>query len=691
MARVILPRGKKLPVFYESSENTSVRERKILSDLKRTILMQEIENAIVAIKDTVPDGVFPVLREHVVKIRRLKCVTDEDKPFVKEALIEACQSGNGNEFELNTTFEAAWSLKPCNDNEPGIFCFSCAEGKFSIDSNGVWFQKISSEGSYEERQKISSPIVVLGQSRTDQKSNWGKLLLWWDQDGNDHRWAMPMALLHTRRFPQVLERLLSEGVTPGSLPKINDLFQVFIKNYPANKRFESVAKLGWYRGCYVFPEEVIGPGKDNVIFQPEDGHILPGYEQNGTAQEWRENVSKFAIGNSMIQFSISCAFAGPLLTLLGLEGGGIHFMGDSSMGKSSICMAAISVWGSPDLKRSWKATVNGLEGTAAQRNDNFLVLDEIKESKPRDVAEAAYLLANGHGKTVMGSSRKLAETLKWRLIYLSNGELSLCEMIESGGLKSYAGQEVRLVDIPADAGAGLGVFEDIQDAPSPKAFSEQLVDSAGKFFGTVGVEFIKTLTEKLKDPAFLKAVKEEYEKIIQKLLLAVKDISPQVGRVAKRFAAVGIAGELATSFGLTGWDKGEATSAAIKLFEKYLSFKGTQNDIDKEKQEIIYRVRQFFEKNSERFVELKNASSSEIAEPAGYIDDKIPEKREVVVLSKVFQDEICKDVSRKKVCEILANSGLLIAPKKGFALNRHIPGKGSPKVYVFSHKILKQD
>jgi hypothetical protein len=49
--------------------------------------------------------------------------------------------------------------------------------------------------------------------------------------------------------------------------------------------------------------------------------------------------------------------------------------------------------------------------------------------------------------------------LRWRLLFLSAGEESLATLIARTGRKANAGQEVRLADFDADAGAGLGAFE----------------------------------------------------------------------------------------------------------------------------------------------------------------------------------------------------------------------------------------
>jgi uncharacterized protein (DUF927 family) len=162
---------------------------------------------------------------------------------------------------------------------------------------------------------------------------------------------------------------------------------------------------------------------------------------------------------------MSCAFAGPLLPLLNSSGAGFHLRGVTSCGKSTALKAAGSVLGGGDgekgFLRSWNSTLNGRESVAKLHNHALLLLDEIGEANPKTAGAAAYSLVNGQGRERMKSDLTRREASRWTLILLSSGEKSLADMATEAGQKIKGGQEIRLLDIPADAGTGFGIFEDL--------------------------------------------------------------------------------------------------------------------------------------------------------------------------------------------------------------------------------------
>lgn len=195
--------------------------------------------------------------------------------------------------------------------------------------------------------------------------------------------------------------------------------------------------------------------------------------------------------------------------------------------------------------RSWRATSNGLEAAGLTHCDTLLCLDEMGQVDGHEAGNIAYMLANGQGKSRSrrnGSGRPPAQ---WRLLFLSTGELSLADKMNEAGRKARAGQEVRLVSVPADPGVGLGLFEHLYNFESAQAFADHLRQVASNFYGTpirAYLDLITTDREEL-GATVNKATKDFVEEFCP------PQADGQVSRVAARFGLVAAAGELAGGMG----------------------------------------------------------------------------------------------------------------------------------------------
>lgn len=129
------------------------------------------------------------------------------------------------------------------------------------------------------------------------------------------------------------------------------------------QRITCVERTGWHGRAYVLPGGSIGPEAEGVILQTA-GYAAGDFTERGTLAEWQQEVAALAVGNSRLCFALSLAFAAPLLTLVGMEGGGFRLKGESTDGKTTIMKAAASVYGNPDRYcRTWRATGNAIRGS----------------------------------------------------------------------------------------------------------------------------------------------------------------------------------------------------------------------------------------------------------------------------------------------------------------------------------------
>jgi uncharacterized protein (DUF927 family) len=421
---------------------------------------------------------------------------------------------------------------------------------------------------------LCSRLEVAADTRNATGEDWGRLLVVTDRDGTLHDWAMPMSML-AGDGTAYRERLLSLGLVLSPARIARDWLAEYIQTAHTEGKARAVNRLGWADRAFVMPDATIGDAGGERLLLQTSGADAHAFRTAGTLAGWQEHVAAPCAGNSRLVLALSAAFAAPLLYLTRAESGGYHFRGKSSGGKTTALVVAGSVWGGGGLKgyiKSWRATDNGLEGVAAGHCDALLCLDELSQVDAKAAGAAAYMLANGVGKSRAGRGGESREAAEWRLLFLSNGEISLADkMAEDGrGRRVAAGQAVRVIDLPADAGAGMGLFENLHGAPSGDAFSRQLKEACGQFYGTAARTFLEAVTSKIEATA--EAVAEFSADFVARHVPAGAD--GQVSRAASRFALVAAAGELAISVGVVPWQAGEARNAAARCFLDWLAGRG---------------------------------------------------------------------------------------------------------------------
>ena len=126
----------------------------------------------------------------------------------------------------------------------------------------------------------------------------------------------------------------------------------------------------------------------------------------------------------------------------------------------------------------------------AGNSDNLLVLDEIGQADAKEAGNIVYMLANESGKLRMTKNITARPTSSWCIVFLSTGEITLAQKMTEAGKRAMTGTENRLVNIRADAGAGLGVFETLHGFDEPALLADHLRHAAATFYGTAGRAFL---------------------------------------------------------------------------------------------------------------------------------------------------------------------------------------------------------
>ncbi|MEY4645630.1 MAG: hypothetical protein RLZZ596_2461 [Pseudomonadota bacterium] len=524
----------------------------------------------------------------------------------------------------------------------------------AVDGNhrpGVYYcgVKVKKNGEIEGEFNdwVCSPLHIDAVTFDGQSNNFGRLLRFKSTAGKWREWAMPMELL-AGDGTQLRAELLAMGVKLDPY-KARQQLPHYLQSEDPKRHIHCALQVGWCGDSFVLPDSVIGPKSESVIFQSgERGH--EEHTQAGTLEGWRDGIATKAVGNPLLMLAVSASFAGPLLQRCNIEGGGFHVVGDSSTGKTTLIEAACATWGGTGFKRSWRATANGMEGAAAMFNDCLLALDEISECDPKEVGAIVYALGNGRGKQRASRSGNAKGVMQWRCFVISSGERTIATTMQEGGHRAKAGQSMRLLDIPA--AQTYGAWDALHDSTSPAAFSDAIKRTAAKHHGHAGRAFLEKLTFDRSDfCAMLEEVKAT-------AMFATDGNEGQDKRAAARFALIGLAGELATEYGVTGWPVGAAGEAAAHGFKLWQSMRGKGND---ERRQILQRVSDFIERHGDgRFSDANTTSDVQIRDRAGWWRDT-DGGREYLFTTDGMR-EATKGIDFKRALDVLQEAKALPTP-----------------------------
>ncbi|SIT24644.1 Uncharcterized protein, DUF927 family [Gemmobacter megaterium] len=520
---------------------------------------------------------------------------------------------------------------------------------------------------------VCTPLRVDATFADSSGRGWGRLV---SVKSADDRWhEIPITNADLQGKPAVvLARLVDHGLDLAPGKKSKDLLLDLLKAWKPDQHLLTVSRMGWSdetHTSFVLGSRLVGSAQV-LPLAPATG-IGAGLVETGEVGAWRANIATRCSGNPLMIVAVSLAFSGPLLARLGVHGGGLHFRGASSSGKTTLLNIAASVWGDRRLITPWRATSNGLEAIASTMNDMLLPLDEIAEIQPRVLHEAIYMLANGTGKARMTKEVTLADQARWRLALISSGEISIEEKLKEARLDAMAGHEMRLIDIEADSRT-YGAFDNLHGVANAAAFADAMQRFARKYHGAAGRAYVERLISnkaQLTEDKLQGWVRTLVSQWTSKI---PAQVDGQTSRAAMRFAVIGLAGKIATVLGLTGWTRDEAVDAAELMFLDWYDRRyGAKRDAA---DAFVSTLQQFL---STKLTSLPKVDDAAVAgvDPIGWCDASR------VYLPQMTWSQLFPGADGQKAATALRDMQMLVSGEDGRLTRkapRAIPGR--PRLYT---------
>lgn len=296
------------------------------------------------------------------------------------------------------------------------------------------------DGYYHANKRISDKFEYIADYTNEDNSKYGKIFKFIDKTG-----TKKYLTIATEDSSKVFQKLLVAGLKGLLTSKYEKIMNDFINEMEIDKVLLIPQKNGWYENEYFYPQKTSEKFFSFINSPTIDAN---NYISNEEIEEFLNNRTEF------FQKLFFLSLAAPLLKKFDIQNFGVHLYGNSSIGKTTILRFCSWVWGK--CPSTWRITDNALESLASAHNDGLLCLDEISQVDSKKLTEIVYMLGNGEGKKRYNS----AEFEKFRLLFLSSGELNIEYLISMNG-DFNKGINARVIDIAV--GDTNLIFKDIQD------------------------------------------------------------------------------------------------------------------------------------------------------------------------------------------------------------------------------------
>ena len=536
----------------------------------------------------------------------------------------------------------------------------------------------------------------------DNDNSWGMLVKFKDIDNVERETFLKRTdWLGEKGAVEILQ---DQGLQLKGLDKKNfNLINEYLNEFKPEIQAIGVNMVGWQadnktymlpfvdepRNCYSSADK-----KSVEYILQQKGRAVRVLKKKGTLEEWKRTVGEVCRGNHLHSFSILVSLTPIALKLLDEEGGFVHYVGSSSIGKSTILEVSKSVWGHENLG-SFRSTHNSLEGICKNSNDGVMFLDEMGEVDAEDLFKIIYMLANGVTKSRADTNGNVKETTYFTVLAQSTGEIGLEAKLAEKRIQVKGGLLMRMAELDADRGKGLNTFDVLNINPDTgirfedgKAQAEYLKTHAQENYGVVIDSFLQKVVIKVDEyKDSLKKIKAQWFK---RKLNGNEGV--ELARMAKRFSTVFASGVIASELGIIPHSIKEIEECVDAMFINWLERFG--GDTPHELKVIIANLYKLcIENQYSRFQNAHPTEEEKVNLPkdrAGYWktekttleDGKIESILSEYWIDKVvFDREIIKGQDKKVFYPLLVENGFILKDGNHYGCKRR-PAKENSQRFI---------
>ncbi|MEY8001922.1 DUF927 domain-containing protein [Clostridium sp. Mt-5] len=235
-------------------------------------------------------------------------------------------------------------------------------------------------------------------------------------------------------------------------------------------------------------------------------------EPKGKYDVWYKMVSDYVVGNVYLETILTIGFSSAIVGLMGFTSSFdsilVHLCGDSTAGKTTAAMLAISIWGNPSTKinnglsNTWNSTENAMFNNVIGNHGLAVLFDEVSMIDVNDFTKFIYKIVGNRDKKRLDKDLNIDDTGTWASTFISTGEFSLLEKS-----KKNTGAKLRIIN-----------FDNVSWTMNAES-AEIIQKTILKNYGHAGIKFVESLIDKVD----ISKLNEELKKVRNKIIMEMEN------------------------------------------------------------------------------------------------------------------------------------------------------------------------
>ena len=405
---------------------------------------------------------------------------------------------------------------------------------------------------------------------------------------------------------------------------------------------------------------------------------------SGSLESWHEAIGVYLPTNPYMLVSVLSAIAPALVRAFGLSVPILAIIGPSSIGKTTLQQVGRSPVERAEKIDDASGTINGLRVKMEQHPDMSVFFQDIhKNEDVEGLMSLIFLVGNGGQRFTSTANQKVQAGAELSCGLSLSSELLFMEMVGNAKSNLPEGFSARCFEMVLQG--PHGAFHTLPKGVAAHDFANQLKRACGEHYGAVWAAWIPAIAKNAdKIRAWLpKAVQEAEAALLDGL--EIKDSVTL--RLVSGLAVWLVAGNLAIKLKVLKLKAGTVTEALRLVLREHLSRQAHRTTPIGEK--VISTVRDYIDRNANRFPALAMFANSDQSNPLGYTKGS---GRELVYLFLLgeFEKLLGEKFGLQMALQKLDEAGYLIKNGEGWQVQMRLHD-GLRKRFYAIHSSIRFD